>query len=110
MSQLLWERLHCRPLATGPREAPDTEPWVEGKNDEEWMKLWSRNIQRYAPHGCKCNEHWSRWYPQNQPDYSSRDAYFAWTVKAHNAVNERLHKPIMSVEDAKIIYLAKVGQ
>jgi hypothetical protein len=38
------------------------------------------------------------------PDYSSHEAWFAWGVKAHNEVNQRLGKPIVSLEEAKHIW------
>lgn len=93
----MWNDLHCRPLSAD---------WVEGEDDEVWMRKWMSRIPRFKS-GCKCNEHWSKWYPANKPDYTTRDLYFAWTVKAHNAVNERLGKTIVSVDDMKALYLAK---
>ena len=98
----VWNDLHCRPLKTN-----GTSPWTEGSNDDAWMREWTKRIPRFTK-GCKCNEHWSKWYPQNKPDYKSRDAYFAWTVKAHNAVNARLGKPQVTVEEMKKVYLAKL--
>jgi len=34
---------------------------------------------------------------------------FAWTVEAHNRVNERIHKPIVSVEEAYRYWMDRTG-
>ena len=36
-----------------------------------------------------------------------RDQLFAWTVRMHNDLNRQLHKPIVSLEDAKTMYRYK---
>jgi hypothetical protein len=33
-----------------------------------------------------------------------RDQLFAWTVRMHNDLNRQLHKPIVSLEDAKVMF------
>lgn len=90
----LWKALHLRALNYDA---------TKSTSDQMWILSWSRKIPRFTK-GCACNEHWQKWYSQNLPDYSSSDAYFAWTVKAHNAVNERLRKPTFTVEKAKEHY------
>lgn len=95
MTTDLWRELHVRALNYVPN--------VRG--DLEWVQAWSTKIPRFTK-GCSCNEHWTRWYRANPPDFTSKDTYFAWTVKAHNAVNERTYKPTISVEEAKKLYSA----
>lgn len=45
-----------------------------------------------------CQSHWSQWVREHPADFSSREALFAWTVEAHNAVSRRLGKPQMDVK------------
>lgn len=91
----LWKELHLRAL---------NYTVGEKKSDASWLLAWTRKIPRFTK-GCRCNEHWQKWYGKNRPDYSSSEAYFAWTVQAHNAVNERLKKPTWEVEQAREHYL-----
>lgn len=93
----IWRELHMRCL---------NHP--SGKNDIHWLQtVWIPKIPRYSSYGtqCKCKEHWYKWYTQNHPDFSTKDSYFEWSVRSHNAVNLKLHKPILSVEEAKDLYL-----
>jgi len=39
-----------------------------------------------------------------------RDQLFAWTVRMHNDLNRQLHKPIVSLDDAKTMYRYKPQQ
>lgn len=90
----LWKELHLRAL---------NYTVGEKTSDASWLLAWTRKIPRFTK-GCRCNEHWQKWYALNKPDYSSSEAYFAWTVRAHNAVNERLKKPIWEVDQAREHY------
>jgi len=91
-TQELWKQLHLRALQH-----------TSGESDASWILVWSRKIPRFTK-GCRCKEHWQKWYVKNRPDFSSAEKYFAWTVAAHNSVNERLKKPAYSVEEAKKYY------
>jgi len=84
----LWIELHTRALD------------YTGTNDALYILNFGRRIPRYTT-GCACQEFWNIWIRANPPNY--RD-YFAWTVKAHNAVNAKLKKPIMSVDEATKIF------
>ena len=86
-----------------------TELWIElhkhaleytGTNDYAYISKFGKRIPRYTT-GCSCQEFWNKWIYLHPPDYND---YFAWTVKVHNAVNAKLNKPQMSVEDALKIY------
>ena len=96
----LWKELHLRALSFVPEDhlGGGSKP-----SDASWILKWSRKIPRFTK-GCACNEHWQKWYGQNLPNYTSADAYFEWTVRAHNAVNERLNKPTFTVQQAKDYY------
>jgi hypothetical protein len=93
MTSEMWKELHRRALLDH----------TEGKDDMAWINKWSAKLPRFTT-GCKCNEHWGKWLSQNRPDFKTRDSYFAWTVRAHNAVNLRLKKPQLEVAAAKLIY------
>ena len=86
----MWLELHRRALLEV----------VEGANDMPWISKWGLQLPRFTT-GCKCNEHWGKWLGANKPDFTTRESYFAWTVKAHNAVNERLKKPQYTVDEAR---------
>ena len=87
----LWRELHKRALAN------------KGQNESHFLKDFSNKIPRYTS-GCKCKEHWTNWTKNNPPIYGSKGEFFAWTVAAHNSVNQRLGKPSYTVEQAKIFY------
>ena len=72
----LWAELHARPetcdLATEPA----------------WLAAFARRV----PCG-DCRPHWLSLVRDTPPDLTSRQAYHAWSVAAHNAVNARLGRP-----------------
>lgn len=84
---------------------PNASTWKElhergmtyfGQDDSEWLlKDFTRRIQGL---GCACRQHWSEIIKTNPPRYND---YFAWTVEAHNTINQRLGKPIVTLEAAK---------
>lgn len=82
----LWEKLH-------------SYQYDNPKNTEFWFKDWSSQI----PCGT-CKAHWQDLILKFPPDYSSAENFFKWTVEAHNKVNERLGKSIVSIEEAKKIW------
>lgn len=90
----LWNELHFHALN------------YNGTNDWSYLASFGNRIPRYT-RGCKCQEHWSAWLRFNAPVFTPTAEYFAWTVKAHNAVNLKLGKPQMSVEEATKIYTEK---
>lgn len=91
MSQL-WKELHERAIS------------YTGKDDTKFIADWAAKIPRFTK-GCKCNEFWQNWYAKNKADFSNTpDSYFAWTVKAHNAVNAKLNKKILLIDEAKAIW------
>lgn len=80
----LWLELHGRPAQLSCKGC---EGW--------WLKEFNTRII------CgECKAHWIAWLRDNPPDFGSKEAYFRWTVSAHNMVNQRLGKSEASVEDA----------
>jgi hypothetical protein len=90
MSQL-WTELHKHALL------------YTGTDDQEFLKTWANKLPRFTT-GCSCNEFWKNWSTFNKPVYTPRGAYFAWTVRAHNAVNTKLNKKIFSLKEALEIW------
>lgn len=76
----LWKELHLRAIN-----------WIGG-DDSEWQVAFERRV----PCG-QCKSHWSLFKGKYPPDYAH---YFAWTVDAHNSVNARLGKEILSQDQA----------
>jgi hypothetical protein len=48
----------------------------------------------------KCRDHFCAFIEQSPPDFRSRSHFFAWTVAAHNYVNQATQKPSLTVEAA----------
>lgn len=80
---LKWRELHCRGLAPLPMEG-----------ESEWFKSFIESLP--CP---KCKHHFESFIQQNPPDFSSRPAFFTWTVKAHNFVNRALQKPEVNINE-----------
>lgn len=74
--------------------------WGDDWDDPAWI---DRNITAKLPCG-ECKQHWRALLAATPPDYSSREAFFAWGVAAHNQVNARLGKPIMGLDEARKIW------
>jgi len=87
----LWIQLHTRAL--------------NHKEDHDivFLMQWIRSIPYYTSN-CRCREFFTNWMKTNPIQYGPHLEYFKWTVKAHNAVNVKLSKPEMSVEDAVMLY------
>lgn len=72
---VLWCTLHDRPEQAGD----------DLSNEAEWLEAFTETIP------CEtCRGHFREYQQQHPPDFSSARAYFAWTVEAHDAVNDRL--------------------
>ena len=59
----------------------------------EWFNAWLSRVPLY----CDCVDHFRDVLAANP---IRLDDFFAWSVEVHNAVNEYLGKPILSLEDA----------
>jgi hypothetical protein len=84
----LWREFHAAPW----------EAMLLGR-ELDWLKAFAERV----PCG-DCRAGFLELLEKHPPDLSSREAYFAWTVALHNAVNRKLGKPEMSVEDARKIH------
>jgi hypothetical protein len=86
----LWSILHNRAFIL--RE-------VDGAKEAEFLREFDARV----PCG-DCRLHWREILKKTPPDF---DAYFAWTVEVHNAVNRILGKREWTVAEARAAYPAR---
>jgi Erv1 / Alr family len=55
-------------------------------------------ITKAIPCGA-CRTHWLEYLAAHPPDFGA--GWFEWTWAAHNAVNERIGNPIMTIDEAR---------
>jgi hypothetical protein len=67
----------------------------------EKLTEWELLIPQY---GCSCKRFYAEWKADNPPDFSSPEAFFAWGVRLHNAVNAKLGKPEITIDEAYKIW------
>lgn len=81
---MLWRTLHLRALSYLPM-----------KGEEKWFEDFIESIP------CPlCQDHFQLFIKQSPPDFSSRPAFFRWTVCAHNYVNRSLNKKEIDLKEA----------
>lgn len=78
----LWEYLH-------------SYKWQSEEETRKWFDGWCAGI----PCG-SCKHDWFIIIRNFPPDFSSAQAFFEWSVAAHNLVNKKLDKPELSLEEA----------
>ncbi len=69
--------------------------------DPQWVELWEHFI---PSGGCSCKEGYKAILKDHPFDYSSPDAFFESGVVLHNAVNRKLEKPQITLEEARQIW------
>lgn len=74
--------------------------WASDNRDD--INDWLNWFFRLLPCG-NCRESFIEWMKHNQPP-QDHDSLFEWTVKAHNYVNAKLSKRIISLDEAKQIW------
>ena len=67
---------------------------------------WELKIPQY---GCQCKKFYAEWKAENAPDFTSPDAFFAWGVRLHNAVNAKLGKSELTIDEARKIWRKSDG-
>lgn len=83
-----WSELHARALAYLPMAG-----------EQAWFDDFVRGLP--CP---KCRRHFEVFLEDNPPDLSSRPAFFAWTVQAHNYVNRSKKRPELTLEEALAVH------
>lgn len=74
--------------------------------DPQWIELW----EYFIPAGsCNCKEGYKAILKDYPPDFSSPEAFFAWGVALHNAVNRKIGKPEMTLDEARKLWRGDDG-
>jgi hypothetical protein len=73
--------------------------------DPQWLDIW----QYLIPARCDCKDGYQKILEQFPPDFSSPEAFFAWGVALHNAVNAKLGKPQITLDEAYSIWRMNDG-
>jgi hypothetical protein len=87
----LWAEIHSRALRH------------DGSDDSAFIATVTARLPCST-----CRPHWLAFLGATPPDFGP--GYFAWTVAAHNEVNTRLGKPIVSIGQAFGIWTARPPQ
>jgi hypothetical protein len=96
----LWRELHTHQLCpVNERLVSIGGETVFDGHHENW--LWINRFTGRVPCG-DCRSSWRKWVEANPPDFSSQDAFFEWTVRAHNSVNRKLGRGEWTVENARL--------
>ncbi len=96
------------------REATYDPNQINEHNIEQGRKAWTylhtsddplevivEKFEAMIPsYGCGCRQGYEELKQLHPFDYSSRDEFFVSTVRLHNAVNEKLSKAVMSLDEA----------
>lgn len=109
--------------AVGPRPRPEPRitisgvvierrpnPWIALHNgsivDAAGLAEWETTIPHY---GCACRQFYQGYKADNPHDFTSPEAFFRWGVDLHNAVNRKLGKPELTIEEALSIWRKSDG-
>ena len=89
----LWLYLHRSALAEDPVIPPQRQ---------QHILTFLQHLPDALPstESCGCGDHFRNLLEIMPPALETRSAFFAWTVDAHNYVNHRLDKPVVSQEEA----------
>ena len=68
--------------------------------DPQWLDIW----QYLIPARCDCKDGYQQILGDLPPDFTSPEAFFAWGVQLHNAVNRKLGKPELTITEALSIW------
>lgn len=70
-------------------------------NDPAKLANWEDRIPNYE---CKCREGYNQFKAADPPDFISPMAFFHWSVRIHNAVNQKLGKPELTLGQALTLW------
>ena len=73
--------------------------------DPQWLDIW----QYLIPARCDCKDGYQQILGEMPPDFTSPEAFFAWGVNLHNAVNRKLGRPELTIEEALSIWRSSDG-
>lgn len=86
-----WKTLHARALSA---KTP-----INKNTERGWLFTYGSKL----PCG-DCRQFFAQYLQTNPPDFTD---YFAWTVGLHNAVNLKLKKPEVTLDQARALWAAK---
>ena len=80
-------------------------PWIALHDgsivDAAGLAAWELTIPQYE---CGCRRFYAEYKMATPPDFTSPEAFFAWGVALHNAVNRKLGKPELTIDEAISIW------
>lgn len=85
LGRALWAELHTYAWAF---------PAQPSAGDLRGARAWLAEFTARLPFGCACRREWSTMVAAVPPPLHSGTAFYWWTVAAHDAVNQRLGKPL----------------
>ena len=83
-----WKELHSRGLCS-----------LSMEHESDWFDAFLRGLP--CP---DCRRHFEEFLGRSPPVFSDRQAFFEWTVAAHNFVNRRVGKPEITIEAARFLH------
>lgn len=99
------QRQPVRITYLGTTTEPKKNPWTplhDGTvKDEATLAEWELLIPQF---GCQCKKFYAEYKASYPPDFSSPESLFAWGVNLHNAVNSKLDRPEISLDEARVIW------
>jgi hypothetical protein len=69
-----------------------------GKNSSGWFNDW---VSAIPFDDCPCKKHLKEYLEENPPEWNR---FFDWGVELHNAVNFRIGRPTVDIENAKELW------
>ena len=104
--------------AIGPRPRPEPRITISGvvieRRPNAWIALhngsifhaaglseWESSIPQYE---CGCRAFYAKYKAEMPPDFTSPEAFFRWGVNLHNAVNRKLGKHELTIDEALSIW------
>lgn len=73
----------------------------DGRQDS--LKITMALATNAIPCG-SCKKHWVELITAKPPTCTTSEEFFTLTVDWHNAVNERIGKPVLAVDEARKLY------
>jgi hypothetical protein len=81
-----WKELHEYSRSVPEIPTPEEQGFMQS-----WFSQWTQRVPTFS--GCRCQEHLLQTLASRSPNYSSRDAFFAFCVDLHSDISERIGKP-----------------
>lgn len=101
-SQAAIARPMFEPQTIQPSPIEGSAHWAKLHSAEspnaEWLTRWLTQIPSY---GCSCHKDFHTILATNTPRFND---WFRWSVEVHNAVNEKLGKPVWTIDEAYAIW------